>query len=78
LIRLFNRETKGLIGTIAEGDLKTLIDQLEEEHAQDADYYLTADTIEILRTRGASAELVSMLRQALGDAEGIEIAWERS
>jgi hypothetical protein len=63
---------------LAEGDLKTLIDQLEEEHAQDADYYLTADTIEILRTRGASAELVSMLRQALGDAEGIEIAWERS
>lgn len=78
MIRLFNKETKGLIGTLAEADLQTLIDQLEEEHAQDTDYWLTADTIDILKAQGASAGLISLLEQALGDAEGIEIMWERS
>jgi hypothetical protein len=78
MIRLFNKETKGLIGTIVEADLDTLVDLLEEEDSEDTDYYLTPDTIDLLQAQGASAQLVSMLKQALGDSEGVEIMWERS
>jgi hypothetical protein len=78
MIRLLNKETKRLIGTIVEADLDTLVDLLEEEDAEDTDYYLTPGTIDMLEAQGASAQLVSMLKQALGKPEGIEIMWERS
>ena len=62
---------------MSEGDLQVLVDQLEEEESEDTDYYVSADTIDLLEENGASADLLRVLRQALGDAEGIEVSWKR-
>jgi hypothetical protein len=53
------------------------VDRLEEEHAEDTDYYIDADTIDLLEGSGASADLLSVLRKALGEAEGIDVSWKR-
>ena len=77
MIRLLNKETGALLGAVSEGDLQLLVDQLEEEDSEDADYYVCADTIDLLESNGASADLLNLLRRALGDAEGIDVSWKR-
>ena len=77
MIRLMNKDTGKPIGSVDEDDLQMLVDQLEEEDSEDTDYYISADTIDLLEANGASAELLRLLRQALGDAEGIEVSWKR-
>jgi hypothetical protein len=77
MIRLLNKETGALLGSVSEDDLQLLVDQLEEEDADDTDYYVCADTIDLLESNGASADLLNILRQALGDAEGVEVSWKR-
>jgi hypothetical protein len=77
MIRLVNKDTGKAIGSVSEGDLQVLVDQLEEEDSEDTDYYVSADTIDMLEENGASADLLRVLRQALGDAEGVEVSWKR-
>ena len=77
MIRLVNKETGAVLGSLSEADLRLLVDQLEEEDSQDTDYYVSADTIDLLESNGASADLLRILRQALGNAEGIEVRWKR-
>ena len=76
MITLVNKDTEKPIGSVSEGDLQVLVDQLEEEDSKDTDYYIDADTIDLLEENGASADLLRILRQALGDAEGIEVSWK--
>ena len=40
MIDLYNAATNQLLGTITDADLKVLVDALEEESAQDQDYYI--------------------------------------
>jgi hypothetical protein len=75
--RLFNKQSGSLIGTITEADLKVLIEQLEEEDRADLDYFIDQDTIDLLEENGAPASLVSLLRDAVGETEGIDIRWEK-
>ena len=77
MITLVNKDTGQAIGSVSENDLQVLVDQLEEEDSEDTDYYISADTIDLLEENGASADLLHVLRQALGDAEGIEVSWKR-
>lgn len=77
MIMLSNKETGALLGAVSEADLQLLVNQLEEEDSQDTDYYVCADTIELLESSGASAALVDVLRKALGDAEGVDVSWKR-
>lgn len=77
MIDLYNSETDQLIGTISEDDLQALTDGLEEESSQDQDYYIQADTIDLLAEDGASEELLGLLRGALGKSDGVDIRWER-
>ena len=76
-IRLFDNETGTELGTISETQLQFLVDQLEEETANDQDYYLIPRTLDLLEQRGADTELMGLLRAALGEREGFEIRWER-
>lgn len=76
MIDLYNAETDEPLGTMTEADLQVLADALEEESAEDRDYYINEDTIDLLVGR-ASAELVDLLRRALGADEGVEIRWQR-
>ena len=54
------------------------MDQLEEEHEEDTDYYVCPDTIETLAEDGASASLLKVLKDAVGDSEGVEVSWKRA
>jgi processive 1,2-diacylglycerol beta-glucosyltransferase len=78
VVQLFDNDTNQTLGTITEEQLQFLADQLEEESADDTDYYITADTLDLLTGAGADAELIRVLRQALGEREGVEVHWVRS
>jgi hypothetical protein len=64
------------IGVISDAQLKFLVDQLEEEHDEDQDYYIDRDTLELLMDNGAEPELVALLEKAIGDDDEMDIAWE--
>jgi hypothetical protein len=77
MIDLYNNDTNEPIGSITEADLRVLTDALEEESADDRDYYITQETIAVIGDGRATEHLLGLLRKALGSAEGIEIRWER-
>ena len=73
--RLYIEETNTVLGEISEEELRSLLDNLEEESLADTDYYITQDTLDYLATKGADARLVALLRQAIGAEDGIDIRW---
>ena len=74
--KLYEKSQDRLLGTISAGELSFLMEQLEEESSTDRDYYVDADTIEMLIEAGAPANLVDVLRAALGPAQDGEVRWE--
>jgi hypothetical protein len=72
---LYDKESGSRIGTITDRDLDFLMRQLEEEGLEDRDYYIEPATLDWFEDHGADLALVEMLRNALGDREGMEIAW---
>lgn len=76
--RIYNNESGALLGEISEAELSSLTSFLEEESAEDRDYYIMADTIDYLAANGADAALVALLRKAVGSQEGVEIRWSRA
>lgn len=76
MVDLYNAETNQLLGTVSDADLQVLVDALEEESSEDRDYYINADTIDLLVAKG-SGQLIELLRGALGTGEGVEIRWAR-
>jgi hypothetical protein len=77
MVQLFNAETGAPIGQISEAQLSFLVAQMEEEHAQDQDYYLKADLLETWREQGADPALIELLAKAMGDGEELSIRWSR-
>ena len=78
MITIRDKDTNELLGTVSDEELQFLIDELEEESSEDTDYYINADTIDMLEGDGAAQGLVALLRKALGSRDGIEIRWSRS
>ena len=78
MIQLHDKEMGVLLGTITEAHLQFLCDQLEEESTNDTDYYIDHATLDLFEARGAAADLLALLRQALGTRDGMEIAWSRT
>jgi processive 1,2-diacylglycerol beta-glucosyltransferase len=76
MVRLFDAESDAPLGTITEAQLQFLIDELEEESSEDRDYYISAETVELLADHGADAELIDVLRRALAGREGVDVRWE--
>ena len=72
---LYDNDTGASLGSISDEQIRALSANLEEESTEDQDYYLNADTIDMLEAQGADAALVAMLRQGLGDKDGIEVRW---
>jgi len=77
MIKLVTKDGGAVVGTIGEDDLRLLTGQLEEEDSEDTDYYVSPDTIEMLKDAGAGADLIRILTEAVGDSEGVELAWRR-
>jgi hypothetical protein len=78
VIALSLKDSGELVGTIDEADLRLLMDQLEEESAEDTDYYITPATIDLLEQNGGSPQLVAVLKLAVGESEGVDVVWEES
>ncbi|HEX3481005.1 MAG TPA: hypothetical protein VHT91_38575 [Kofleriaceae bacterium] len=74
--RLIRLDTGDAIGQISDQQLAFLVEQLEEEHDDDTDYYIDRDTLELLSDNGADPELLAMLEKAIGDDDSMDIAWE--
>jgi processive 1,2-diacylglycerol beta-glucosyltransferase len=77
MIQLRDAERGTRLGAITDEQLRFLVDELEEESSTDQDYYISAQTIDMLEADGADAELVSLLRQALRGRDGVEVRWSR-
>jgi hypothetical protein len=74
--RLIRIDTGDAIGDITDKQLTFLVEQLEEEHDEDQDYFIDRDTLELLSDNGADPELLAMLEKAIGDDDSMDIAWE--
>ena len=77
MIELVDNDTGAPIGAITETQLQFLVDQLEEESADDTDYYINRETLDMFEERGAEPALLALLRGALGAREDMEIRWQR-
>jgi hypothetical protein len=77
MITLRDKESGRLLGSISDEESEFLSGDLEEETEDDTDYYLEAATIDMLEDDGAPAGLITLLRAALGEHEGMEIQWSR-
>ena len=76
MIDLYNKTTDKQLGSITEADLKVLKDCLEEESAEDQDYYIDIATIDLIADGRATEHLVKLLREAVGSEPGVEVRWE--
>ena len=78
MIELRDKETGARVGEITEEQLKFLTDQLEEESSDDQDYYINKPTLDLFAGQGADAQLLDLLRGAMGGREEMELVWSRS
>lgn len=77
MVKLYDTESGQEVGEITEAQLEFMVAQLEEESAEDRDYYINRPTLDLFLARGADADLVAVLRQAMGDRAEMEIRWSR-
>ena len=77
MIRLVNRGTGDVLGTIQEADFEVMRKALEEEGEEDRDYYVVEQTLETLAEQGLSSDAQSMLRNAFSKDGDLECCWER-
>jgi hypothetical protein len=75
MIQLFNKRSGEPIGSLSESQLQFLVDQLEEESLEDQDYAITSMTLDYFEEIGGDAELIKMLRAALGTKDEIVVVW---
>jgi hypothetical protein len=75
MIQLFNKRSGEPIGPIDQSQLQFLVDQLEEESMEDQDYAITSMTLDYFAEIGGDAQLIKMLRTALGANDEIVIVW---
>lgn len=77
MIRLYDAATEELIGDLTEEQLVFLQEQLEAENADDDDYYINPDTIDVFEARGGDPHLITLLRTALGSRTAMDVRWVR-
>ncbi len=78
MIKLHDKSTNELIGTINEEQLQFLLDELVEEDSTDQDYYINRDQLEQFEKKGGDETLIQILRNALGNKDDMDIIWTKS
>lgn len=68
-------QTGALLGTVSEEEMRFLAAQLELEGPNDHDYYFNQATVELLRERGASPDLLELLEDAIAEHGDADIRW---
>ena len=76
MVNLFDAASGARIGRITEAQLQALVSWMEEESTEDRDYYVSADTLDMMEQGGIDPTLVAVLRQALGDRDDMDIRYE--
>jgi len=76
-IELVDLASKSVVGRITEDDLAWLKSQLEKESEDDRDYYFDRPTLDMLGEKGASQQLMAVLRGALGSRDEMDLQWFR-
>ena len=77
MIKIHDKRTNELIGTINEKQLQFLIDELVEEDSTDQDYYINRDQLDQLEKKGGDEALIQTLRDALGNKNDMDIIWTK-
>ncbi|MFN8453425.1 MAG: galactosyldiacylglycerol synthase [Anaerolineae bacterium] len=77
MIKIYDLQSDALVGELTEAQFQFLANHLEEESLEDRDYYLNQATVDMLEEDGADSGLVTVLRQALGGKEDMDIRWEK-
>ena len=77
MFTIYDEATDTAYGTLTEVQLQFLMDHLEEESAEDTDFYINQATVDMLEQDGADAGLLKLLRTALGQREDMDIRWVR-
>ena len=75
MIKIYDAATGTLLGDITDEQLQFLQDQFEEEWSGDQDYYLNEATLDMLREAGIDAQLLDLLKKALGSKGEADIRW---
>jgi hypothetical protein len=78
MVTLSLKDTGALLGAIDDADFEVLAGELVVESDEDTDYYIDPATIDLLEAAGASADLVALLKKAVGDSEGVDIVWRET
>lgn len=74
--KLYDAASNRLLGEVTQADIDLLVAQFEEESSDDRDYYVNADTLQILIDAGASSGLVETIRSVLDGNDEADIRWE--
>jgi hypothetical protein len=77
MVRLYDAESNRLCGTLSDRQFDALVEALEEEELEDGDCAIDRDTIETLEDNGLDADVLEVLRLALGDRPEAVIRCER-
>ncbi len=77
MVKLYDDNTGGFIGSISDQDFAFMQGDLEEESLEDTNYYINQATVDMFEQQGADPALISLLRTALGNKEDMDIRWER-
>ena len=75
-VALYDEHTGVLVG-LTDNQRQFLRQHLEEESAEDDDYYINLATVELLQASGADAELLGVLRTALAERGEADLRWAR-
>ena len=78
MVELRDKETGRVLGSVTEEQFKFLEQELEEESGTDTDYYINTATLDMFAEKTADVQLLSLLRQALGARDEMEIEWSAS
>jgi len=77
MITIYDEATDKALGTLTEAQLRFLMEHLEEESAEDTDFYINQATVDMLEQDGADAGLLKLLRAGLGAREDMDMRWVR-
>jgi len=75
MIRILNKETREVLGTISDDDFEILKEQLEGENLSDTDYYINQSTLDYFIELELPQSLIDVLKSGLGDKEEMDIEW---
>ncbi|HEY3807441.1 MAG TPA: hypothetical protein VGL61_32795 [Kofleriaceae bacterium] len=74
--RLIRLDTGDEIGTITDAQHAFLMAQLEDDNADDTDFLIDRDTLDLLSDNDADPELLALLEKGLAGDDDMSIAFE--